>query len=103
MSDSNRPTTEADPRIAVLERALADAIKQWHHRPEAAVAAPEEIAAVMAPEILVDLDEADHLRGPIDKLKGKVPLVLYFNTKRDANAVAEILRQCMSCPVEISL
>lgn len=92
-----------DPRVAVLERALADVIWQWRRQSEVAAPTPEDLAAATAPGLLGDLDAADHLRGPVDRLKGKTPVVLYFANRADAAAFVAVARDEMRHPLEIRL
>lgn len=85
-----------DPRVPVLREML----QNWAALARAGVGGWGDVT-VRA--LLAQLDAADDLRGPIEELKDKHPVVLYFPTKDDAQHFADAIAGCFDRPVLVRL
>lgn len=86
------------PDSLTNERARLDAvvavINDWHG---------ERTVDDLAREVLAAADAVDPLRVPTSELSGKVPLVLYFATRADADQFAAVVKKAFAHPVQIVL
>lgn len=86
------PDTQTTPATRV--EAAVQHFQSWHGvAPDA-----NEVGALLAA-----IDAVDPLRVPSPHMAGKVPLVLYFATRADADDFAAIVKDAFVNPVEVVL